>query len=230
LTAISPAFMLEICLIGFVDDFHQKSVGLMGGISVSLWWIPFMLGLVMTPVVWWTTTPNKPPHLLWRWIFSIAAFLCSFAWLNLFADQLVGIIQTLGLIWELNEALMGLTLLAFGDAIGDWVVDILIARKSSSSMGFMSIFGSAFLNQTVGISLPVLYWSYQNWPNALSSNTQDPAFHLLQLGWGFMVSTLLLLGFALPAFRFQPPKWFGLLLIAIYVCFIITLFLLNSQI
>jgi sodium/potassium/calcium exchanger 6 len=221
-TIFSPPGMLLISLIGFVDDFTTYYVG-----SLPVWALLIIIGAAFSVVIFFTTKPDQKPSVVHQWLFSISSFIASLAWLDIFADQLVGIVQVFGLIWNINTGVMGLTFLAFGDAIGDWVVDVLIAREGNSSMGFMSIFGSAFLNQCLGTSLPVLYWSFVNYPQVLSVDINTTDFHLLQLGWGFMLLTLGILGVAFPYFKFQPPRWFGVFLIILYGIFIGSIILLN---
>ena len=49
-------------------------------------------------------------------------------------------------------AILGLTVLAIGNSVGDWVADTAVARAGQPGMGVASCFGSPLLNDVLGLS------------------------------------------------------------------------------
>ena len=55
--------------------------------------------------------------------------------------------------WLLPIAILGLTVLAIGNSVGDWVADTAVARAGHPSMGVASCFGSPLLNDVLGLGI-----------------------------------------------------------------------------
>jgi len=52
-----------------------------------------------------------------------------------------------------STAILGLTVLAIGNSVGDWVADTAVARAGHPSMGVASCFGSPLLNDVLGLGI-----------------------------------------------------------------------------
>ena len=64
------------------------------------------------------------------------------------------------------SAILGLTVLAVGNSVGDWVADTAVARAGEPGMGVASCFGSPLLNDVLGLSIALIvsdsssqYWN-----------------------------------------------------------------------
>ena len=76
-------------------------------------------------------------------------------WLDLFADELVALVETLGVETSMKPAILGLTLLAIGNSVGDFVADTAFARDGNPQMGLSSCFGSPMFNDVIGNFLTI---------------------------------------------------------------------------
>ena len=56
------------------------------------------------------TKVNEAPH--WHWMLSFAGFVIALNWIFLLANEMVGLLQALGTIFDISEAIMGLTIFA----------------------------------------------------------------------------------------------------------------------
>lgn len=56
----------------------------------------------------------------------------------------------------LSLAILGLTVLAIGNSVGDWVADTAVARAGEPGMGVASCFGSPLLNDVLGLSVALI--------------------------------------------------------------------------
>ncbi|KAF1965029.1 sodium/calcium exchanger protein-like protein [Bimuria novae-zelandiae CBS 107.79] len=98
-----------------------------------------------------TTTPTRPPR--WRSALCFLGFAVSIAWISSIANEVVGVLKTLGVILNMSEAILGLTIFAVGNSLGDFVADITVARLGFPVMALSACFGGPMLNILLGIGL-----------------------------------------------------------------------------
>ena len=59
--------------------------------------------------------------------------------------------------WDCStSAILGLTVLALGNCVADWVADTLVARAGKPEMAFASCFGSPLLSHVIGLSVAMI--------------------------------------------------------------------------
>lgn len=59
--------------------------------------------------------------LSWQ-VFAFLGFLVSALWINAVATEVVNVLRTLGVVFQLSNTVLGLTLLAWGNSIGgEWI-------------------------------------------------------------------------------------------------------------
>jgi sodium/potassium/calcium exchanger 6 len=61
---------------------------------------------------------------------SFVGFVIALNWIFLLANEMVGLLQALGTIFDISEAIMGLTIFALGNSVGDLVANTAIAKVS----------------------------------------------------------------------------------------------------
>lgn len=128
-------------------------------------------------------------------------------WLDLIADECVSVAQALGLILKLSPAILGLTILAWGDSVGDLVANTAVARTGKTQAAITACFAAPLLSTVFGSALALGMYTVQHGPLQIHLNT-----HLL-LGWIFLlIAVPVIIGaFAmniLPGLT-GPPKWHG---------------------
>lgn len=72
------------------------------------------------------TTPDQKPK--YHFLFCFLGFIISIAWISTIAEEVVGILKAVGVILGMSEAILGLTVFAVGNSVGDLVADITVAR------------------------------------------------------------------------------------------------------
>lgn len=103
-----------------------------------------------------TTTPTRRPS-PYRPILALAGFTVSIAWISTIATHVVGALKALAIILDLSHALLGLTLFAVGNSLGDLVADVTVARLGYPVMALSACFGGPMLNILLGIGLSGTY-------------------------------------------------------------------------
>ncbi|CAG8196294.1 unnamed protein product [Penicillium salamii] len=100
-------------------------------------------------------TPTLPPQ--WRPFLSLLGFLVAISWIATIATEVVSLLKTLGVILNISDSLLGLTVFAVGNSLGDLVADITVARLGFPVMALSACFGGPMLNILLGIGLGGLY-------------------------------------------------------------------------
>ncbi|NXA54709.1 NCLX protein, partial [Nothocercus julius] len=147
-----------------------------------VWVLVALLGTIVAVLLFSTTSNEEPPK--YHCVFAFLGFLVSAMWINAAATELVNILRTLGIIFQLSNTVLGLTLLAWGNSIGgegptgapaaapepggtsgrlpflspcaDTFSDLTMARQGYPRMAFSACFGGIIFNILVGVGLGCL--------------------------------------------------------------------------
>ena len=105
------------------------------------------------------TTPDHAPK--YRYLLCFLGFVVSIAWISTIANEVVGVLKAFGVILGISDAILGLTIFAVGNSLGDLVADITVARLGYPVMALSACFGGPMLNILLGIGLSGLYMTIQ---------------------------------------------------------------------
>jgi len=106
-----------------------------------------------------TTTPDNAPR--YRYLLCFLGFIVSIAWISTIANEVVGVLKAFGIILGISDAILGLTIFAVGNSLGDLVADITVARLGYPVMALSACFGGPMLNILLGIGLSGLYMTIE---------------------------------------------------------------------
>ncbi|XP_013359048.1 PREDICTED: sodium/potassium/calcium exchanger 6, mitochondrial isoform X2 [Chinchilla lanigera] len=124
-----------------------------GGL-LPVWAVVVISGTGLASVTFFATSNREPPRL--HWLFAFLGFLTSALWINAAATEVVNILRSLGVVFQLSNTVLGLTLLAWGNSIGDAFSDFTLARQGYPRMAFSACFGGIIFNMLVGVGLGCL--------------------------------------------------------------------------
>ncbi|CAG8506320.1 499_t:CDS:2, partial [Dentiscutata erythropus] len=108
----------------------------------------FIVGVSLSMVCFFTTSDDEPPK--YYSLLSFMGFGVAIVWIYLLANEVVGVLQALGLIMGLSDAILGLTIFAMGSSLGDLVANITIAKAGCPMMAMSACFGGPMLS--IGLS------------------------------------------------------------------------------
>ena len=111
--------------------------------------------LVMFSILLLTTTAEQPPK--YRFLLCFLGFVVSVSWISTIANEVVGVLKALGVILGISDAILGLTIFAVGNSLGDLVADVTVARLGFPVMALSACFGGPMLNILLGIGISGLY-------------------------------------------------------------------------
>ncbi|KAG0243979.1 hypothetical protein BGX31_010014 [Mortierella sp. GBA43] len=113
------------------------------------------VGLVLSFLVRRFSTEEQPPPFYGALCFM--GFLVAITWIFLVANEVVGILQAIGMIFDVSDAILGLTIFAMGNSLGDLVANITIAKMGFPRMAFSACFGGPLLNMLLGVGISGTY-------------------------------------------------------------------------
>jgi sodium/potassium/calcium exchanger 6 len=100
-------------------------------------------------------------------------FCVSIAWISTVVNEVVAILQALGLICGLSDAILGLTIFAAGNSLADLVANVTIARAGYPIMAISACFAGPLLNLLLGIGLSGTYIL-----SSSSSSSSNPVYKI----------------------------------------------------
>ncbi len=140
-----------------------------GGVF-PVWALGLVLGIVTAALmVIFLRRVDKPG----RWvslILSVWTFLLSIMWIYVLAHELVAILQALGKLLRISDAILGATVLAWGSSVGDTVSNILVAKHGLPESSIAAAFGGKkktpkkierfFLNLFFRTIIQLAFWQF----------------------------------------------------------------------
>ncbi|KAG2200287.1 hypothetical protein INT47_000280 [Mucor saturninus] len=117
--------------------------------------IGVLLGIALAIFVLKTTKTDEPPT--WYWTMSFVGFFVALNWIFLLANEVVGLLQALGEIFSISDAIMGLTVFALGNSVGDFVANTAIAKMGFPTMAISACYAGPLLNMVLGVGVSSLY-------------------------------------------------------------------------
>ncbi|XP_056677679.1 mitochondrial sodium/calcium exchanger protein isoform X1 [Monodelphis domestica] len=180
-----------------------------------IWGIIVLLGTLFASITFFATSNDQPPR--FHQSFAFLGFFVSALWINVAATEVVNILHTVGIIFQISDTVLGLTLLAWGNSIGDVFSDLTLARQGYPRMAFSACFGGIIFNMLIGVGLgSVLEISRNHMEMKLESNEL--------LTWilaGALGLSLLFTFISVPVQCFQLSRVYGFCLIFFYLNFLV---------
>ncbi|XP_062360272.1 mitochondrial sodium/calcium exchanger protein [Cinclus cinclus] len=179
-----------------------------------VWGLVTLVGSALALIIFITTSNEEPPK--YHCVFAFLGFLASAMWINAAATELVNILRTLGVIFQLSNTVLGLTLLAWGNSIGDTFSDLTMARQGYPRMAFSACFGGIIFNILVGVGLGCLLQLTSSQPLV----KLEPDSPLVWVLAGALGLSLVFSFVTVPAQCFQLGKVYGVCLLTYYLLFL----------
>eukprot|EP00042_Codosiga_hollandica_P057154 m.840477 g.840477 ORF g.840477 m.840477 type:complete len:624 (-) comp59512_c1_seq2:198-2069(-) len=195
----------------FATQLNQNNLG---G-TYPTWLLALVLGSVLAILVWATSRHSVPPA--YHNAFAFLGFVMSVIWIYSVANEIVNLLQTFGVLLGISADILGLTVLAWGNSIGDAVANLTVAKQGFPRMAIGACFGSPLMNILIGIGLSTTVATLtKSNPLPISRNGT------LKVSGAFLLVSLFSSCLVIPFFKFSAGRKFGIYLICLYVAFMIT--------
>ncbi|CAO2629283.1 Mitochondrial sodium/calcium exchanger protein [Lemmus lemmus] len=195
-----------------------------GGL-LPVWAVVVIVGTALASVTFFVTSNREPPRL--HWLFAFLGFLTSALWINAAATEVVNILRSLGVVFRLSNTVLGLTLLAWGNSIGDAFSDFTLARQGYPRMAFSACFGGIIFNILVGVGLGCLLHIVQNHAAEVKLEPDGLLVWVLASALGLSLVFSLV---SVPIQCFQLSKAYGFCLLLFYASFLVVVLLTEFKV
>ncbi|XP_062003849.1 cation/calcium exchanger 2 [Rosa rugosa] len=165
--------------------------------ETSLWIyvIGSIIGLVFGFVACLTTDKSSPPKkCLFPWL--AAGFLMSVTWSYIIAQELVALLVSIGYILGVSPSILGLTVLAWGNSLGDLITNSTMALKGGpegAQIAFSACYAGPIFNTLFGLGLSFVGCSWSKYPSAVVINGDPYLLETLGLLAGGLLWALVVL-------------------------------------
>ena len=80
-------------------------------------------------------------------IYSYAGFIMSIAWIYLISSEVVNVVTMLGVVSRVSHEVLGLTILAWSNSIGDLIADVSVAKQGYPVMAMAAAIGGQLFSE-----------------------------------------------------------------------------------
>ncbi|GJN68643.1 hypothetical protein PLICBS_002686 [Purpureocillium lilacinum] len=184
-----PLFAVFVLWANLAEDWDEPGRELVKMVLYTL-----LFSLVLLAVLLLTTSEHQRPK--FHYILCFLGFIISIAWISTVAGEVVGVLKAFGVILGISEALLGLTIFAAGNSIGDLVADITVARLGYPVMALCACFGGPMLNILLGIGIGGVMMMVQGANRKHKKHPEKPLRYgpyPVQVGGTLLISSVTLL-------------------------------------
>jgi len=118
-------------------------------------WIAEGIAVILAIIIWFTTPLNKGPR-RGMIVFAIFAFILSIVWIWFIANILIDLLGVLGLILGFKPSFLGITMLAWGNSVGDMMANSAVAKKGFARMALTGCFAGPLFNLLIGLGMSLV--------------------------------------------------------------------------
>ncbi|KAK4238660.1 Sodium/calcium exchanger protein-domain-containing protein [Achaetomium macrosporum] len=213
-----PLFVAFLIWANTADGLEHPSKTLLRLVLYSL-----LISLCLLAALLMTTSADEKPK--YHFILCFLGFVIGVAWISTIAGEVVGVLKAFGVILDISEAILGLTVFAVCNSLGDLVADVTVARLGYPVMALAACFGGPMLNILLGVGIGGA-WMGINSAKRKHQKHPDAPLHYkpyrIQVGGTLMISavtvllTLLVLLIAVPSNKWVMSRKIGWGLICIW--------------
>uniref|UniRef100_A0A1I7UHE7 Na_Ca_ex domain-containing protein n=1 Tax=Caenorhabditis tropicalis TaxID=1561998 RepID=A0A1I7UHE7_9PELO len=216
---ICPVFLLFCIQVCSISPFLH---------SPGLWLYGLILSFLLLVIVSFFTQLHTEPQ-FYKGVTSYAGFLMSIAWIYLISSEVVNVATMLGVVSRVSHEVLGLTILAWSNSIGDLIADVSVAKQGYPRMAMAAAIGGQLFNLLIGFGLPFTIAKIQGktisvtpYSSTISDNLIqmiiNPTYRLLML---FLGISLIFTFIAMFAQKFFLRRIHSYFLVFIYISFFI---------
>ena len=164
-----------------------------------------------------TTTRYPPRSRCTATVFLVFGFFASILWIYFIANELVTILNTLGILMGISNSVLGLTVLAWANSAPDTVSIVGVARSGYVQMAIGGVYAGRMFDTLVGLGLGLTIGSIRakGGELLLSGNL------VLYFSFVCLMISVMSAGIVVPLNGFKYTKKFGIFLGVTYMVWMV---------
>ncbi|KAF2288153.1 hypothetical protein GH714_004693 [Hevea brasiliensis] len=214
--AVTSVTLAPLLLAALCDTQREKKLGSRS--SLVIYMTAGFIGMFLGNLAFVSTKKSSPPNkCLFLWL--VGGFLMSITWTYIIAEELVSLLVSLGYVFGIDPSVLGLTVLAWGNSLGDLIANVTMAVNGGADGAQIAISGcyaGPMFNTLLGLGLSFVISSWSKYPSSFVI-PKDPSLYETLL---FLMAGLLWALVILPRKNMRLDKSLGIGLLAIYFCFL----------
>ena len=115
------------------------------GDKVPLVAIVAVIGFGFAVLTYFITNFHEAPK--FHSAFAYLGFVASVCWIYFLANEVIDLLQAIGILFGLSDVILGLTVLAWGNSLGDLISNISMAKQGFPRMAISACFGGPLLSK-----------------------------------------------------------------------------------
>jgi solute carrier family 24 (sodium/potassium/calcium exchanger), member 6 len=150
---------------------------------------------------------------------ALYGFVMAATWIDFIANHLVSLLDFMGIVLRIPGTIMGLTVLAWGNSMGDLSANMTMARKGLANMAMTACFAGPVFNILLGLGLGFGSLARQ------TGNQESTVSLSIPVVTGFIFVlvncvSILFVGIMVGKGRIEP--YFGYVAVGLYAVYVIT--------
>ncbi len=174
-----------------------------------------LIGIIPSIILLIILKSKKPPR--FHFIFVLLSFVMSIFWIYAVANELVNLLEAIGILLRISNIILAATVLALGNSLGDIASNLAVARQGYPDMAVAAIYSSPVLNLLIGLGIGTIGYSathgFAPFPVQLNAT--------VVMGFVFLLMSLSSALVVIIVNKLKAPKIFALFLLLIYLLFML---------
>uniref|UniRef100_A0A0N4ZR90 Sodium/potassium/calcium exchanger 6 n=1 Tax=Parastrongyloides trichosuri TaxID=131310 RepID=A0A0N4ZR90_PARTI len=216
--------LLHICIAPtvFLTAFQVSLIiPSFGGPGIGIY---TLVGSIVLAIITYFVTSEEDEPQYYKVTAIFSGFIMAIGFIYTAATEVVGIAGTIGIITGLSHEVLGLTILAWSNSIGDLFSDIAVSKAGYPRMGISAAIGGPLFNIFIGFGLPFTIGVVQGKYISLKFSTLTKI--LLVFVTASMTFTLLYV----PLRKFRLDRIWSICLYILYGLFLVTALLAEFKV